>query len=193
VSSTHRASEPADEVLARRVQRGDRDAFELLVARYIRPVSSVIASFGGDAADVEDAVQDAFVRAISGIRTYDPARPFAPWLYEIARNVARRRLSTASARRTEPLSPLHIDGATPPDVLAERREIRSRVATGMIALPEQQRIVFRLHDVDGYSALEVAEIMGLSAGTVRSHLHYARRALRSSLADILDEPQRAQR
>lgn len=185
-------AEPSDEVVAARVQRGDRDALELLVVRYLRPIHAVTASYLGERAEVEDAVQETFLRAIDRIGSYAPDRPFAPWLYQIARNVARSRLATRAARRTEPLP---VDGpaglAPGPDVDAERAEIRGLVDAAIADLPEQQRTAFRLHDVDGFTTNEVARIMGLSAGTVRSHVHHARRALRKALGSSLGEPTNA--
>jgi RNA polymerase sigma-70 factor (ECF subfamily) len=175
---------PSDEELAGRVQRGDRDALERLVRRYVRPVHSVVASFLRESADAEDAVQESFLRAINGIAKYDPARPFAPWLYQVARNVARDRLSADARRRTERIEGDDFEEpAPPPDVTFELAEIRRRVDAGMERLPEQQRTAFRLHDVDGFSTVEAARMMGLSEGTVRSHIHHARRALRTMLAD----------
>lgn len=82
-----------DEGLAGRVQCGDRDALEQLVRRYLRPVHAVASSYLSEPADVEDAAQETFLRALSAIETYEKGRPFAPWLYQIARNVARNRVS----------------------------------------------------------------------------------------------------
>src|SRR5690606_23528949 len=94
----------SDEMLARRLQGGDRAALDQLVRRYLRPVHAVVASFLTEQADVEDAAQETFLRALGAIERYDPRRPFAPWLYQIARNIARNRLSTASRWRMEELS-----------------------------------------------------------------------------------------
>jgi RNA polymerase sigma-70 factor (ECF subfamily) len=186
------SGEPSDEVLAQRVQRGDRDALEQLVRRYLRPIHAVTASYLGEVADVEDAVQETFVRAIEGIAGYQPARPFAPWLYQIARNVARNRLATSARRQVEPLTLGELGEAGPgPEALTERAEIRRLVVSAIDELPEQQRTAFRLHDVEGYTTDEIARIMGLTAGTIRSHVHYARRALRVALASSLGEPRNA--
>jgi RNA polymerase sigma-70 factor (ECF subfamily) len=174
-----------DEVLARRVQRGDRAALERLVTRYLRPIHAVAASYLAERADIEDAVQETFLRALDRIATYQPARRFAPWLYQIARNVARDRVASSARRRTEPLLDSDIEDAGPdPESMLERSEIRRRVAAAIADLPEQQRTAFRLHDVEGYTTNEIARIMGLSAGTVRSHVHYARRTLRGTLANV---------
>jgi RNA polymerase sigma-70 factor, ECF subfamily len=179
----------SDEVLARRVQLGDAQALDELVGRYLRPVHAIIASFMHGAADVEDAVQDTFLRVLNNIASYDATRPFAPWLYEIARNVARSRINSRRRRDTDPLGDeQYRDPAATPDAAAESADVRRRVESALLRLPEQQRIAFTLHDVEGYNSADVAGIMGLSTGTVRSHLFYARRALRAQLADVLLEP-----
>lgn len=180
-----------DEALARKVQAGDRVALERLVRRYVRPVQAVVASFLSDPAEIEDAAQDTFVRALRAIDGYDPGRPFAPWLYQIARNVARNRIEAESVRRTEPL-PIPGPAATEarPDRMAEDAEFRARLARALEDLPEQRRTAFRLVDVEGMGAAEAGRIMGIAPGTVRSHVHHARRHLRSALAahaDVTDE------
>jgi RNA polymerase sigma-70 factor (ECF subfamily) len=170
-----------------RAQRGDRAALERLVRRYLRPVHSVVASFLRERADIEDAVQESFLRALDNIAKYDPARPFAPWLYQVARNVARDRRSADARRATERIEGDDFEEASPrPDATFELAEIRRRVAAAMERLPEQQRTAFRLHDVDGFATGETARIMGLSEGTIRSHVHHARNALRGLLADRPD-------
>lgn len=180
---------PSDEELARRAKGGDPVALDVLVRRYLRPVHAVTRSLLVEPADVDDAVQDTFRRALDGLAGYRPERPFAPWLYQIARNVARSRRSAAGRRRTEPLPDEGPHEPAPdPAVSAELAEIRRLVETEMRALPEQRRTAFRLHDVEGYDTGEVARFMGLSEGTVRSHVHHARRALRAALAARLGEP-----
>src|SRR5690606_31054100 len=145
-----------------------------LVRRYIRPIHALVASYLSEGADVEDAAQETFLRLLDRIQGYDASRPFAPWLYQIARNIARDRLATGSRWRLEPLP---ADGpkspSAGPDVAAERAEIRAHVEAAMARLPEQQRTCFRLHDVEGYTSAEVARMTGLSSGTVRSHVHHA--------------------
>lgn len=187
-----RSTEPADEVLAERVQQGDREALERLVRRYLRPIHGVVASYLTEPADVEDTAQETFLRALDRIAGYDPSRPFAPWLYQIARNLARDRLATRSRWRLEPLPASGPETTAPgPEVALERAEIRAVVDTSIARLPEQRRIAFRLHDVEGYTTNEIARIMGLSPGTVRSHVHFARRSLRAALAGSLGEERNA--
>ncbi|HZD05430.1 MAG TPA: sigma-70 family RNA polymerase sigma factor [Longimicrobiales bacterium] len=181
---------PSDDALVRRVQEGDREAFGLLAGRYLRPVHAVAASFLGERADVEDVAQEAFLRALRAIRTFDPTRPFAPWLYQIARNVARNRLKRMKRHATDPVSSMEESLADPgasPAAGAERSEIRTLLTAAIEELPERRRIAFRLADVDGYPATEVARLMGLTPGAVRAHIHHARRDLRARLAPLLKE------
>lgn len=189
-----RDREPSDEVLARRGLEGDRDALERLVRRYLRPVQAVTAAFLAEQADVEDAVQETFLKALDGLPGYRPAQPFAPWLYQIARNVARNRLTAHARRRTEPL-PLGAgeleEPAPGPAIALELAEVRRLVAAAIADLPEQRRTAFRLHDVEGYETAEIARLMGLADGTIRSHVHHARRSLRATLATKLGEPRNA--
>jgi RNA polymerase sigma-70 factor, ECF subfamily len=181
--SEERLDAAPDEALARRVQRGDAYALEQLVRRYLRPVHAVAASYLPEPADVEDAAQQTFLRALRAIEGYDSDRPFAPWLYQIARNVARNHLAAGARSRTELLSEKLQSALPGPDVVLERSDTRARVDAAMTRLPEQQRTAFYLSDVEGYATSEVARIMGLSTGTVRSHVHHARTALRAALAE----------
>lgn len=187
-----RGSGPPDRALARRVRDGDRQAFAELVRRYLRPVHGVVASFLSEPADVEDAAQETFLRALDGIHGYDADRPFAPWLYQIARNVARNRLGAERRWANTELDEARVSAeAGDPVEEMERSRIRERVEAAIAALPEQRRTAFRLCDVEGYAAAEVAEIMGLAPGTVRSHVHHARHDLRDRLgplAEAREEP-----
>lgn len=182
----------SDEALAGRAQHGDRRALERLVRRYVRPVRAVAASYLWEPADVEDAGQETFLRALRAIESYDTRRPFAPWLYQIARNVARNRVAAGKRWQAED-PPAELPTKAPgPDVVLERSEIRALMGAALARLPEQQRTAFRLADVEGYTAVETASIMGLSPGTVRSHIHRARKALRAVLAPSREEVKNAE-
>jgi RNA polymerase sigma-70 factor, ECF subfamily len=176
-----------DEALARRAQRGDREALEHLVRRYLRPVHAVAASYLPERSDVEDVAQETFLRALAALESYDPGRPFAPWLYQIARNVARDRVSARSRRREESPSETLQSRLPTPDEELERSQVRARVRATIARLPERRRTAFYLHDVEGYGTMEVAGIMGISPGTVRAHVHHARTAVRAALAERREE------
>jgi len=179
----------ADEgVLARRVRDGDRGAFEQLARRYPRPVHAVVASYLVEPADVEDAAHETFLRVLERMHTFDPERRFAPWLYQIARNVARNRRKWLRSRERESGTDMDVPAREPgPYRNVERAEVRRLVREAMDRLPEQRCDAFRLFDVEGYSAEEIARLMGITAGTVRSHVHHARRRLRAELGPLLEE------
>ena len=177
--------EVSDGELARRVQDGDRDAFEALARKYIRPVYAVVSSFLPGQEDIDDSVQETFLRALEKIQSFNTKRPFAPWLYQVARNVARNRWKYLKKRRHEDLSELERLPAEreedDPATHAELSELRQDVAAAIDSLPERQRTAFRLHDVEGFKATEIAEMLGVSDGTVRSNVHHARSVLRKRL------------
>ena len=180
------ARQPPDGWLVQRVQAGDTAAFEELARRYLRPVYAVAGSFLRERADIEDAAQETFLRALDHIRTFDASRPFAPWLYTIARNSARNRRKAAARHAGDPLETVAAAAGDPdPEAQAVHSEVRALVATALDELPEQQRAAFRLFDIEDYSAQEIAALMGISAGTVRAHVFHARRALRERLGPVL--------
>jgi RNA polymerase sigma-70 factor (ECF subfamily) len=184
-ASTVSPHEVSDGELARRVQDGDSDAFEELARKYIRSVYAVVSSFLRGQEDIDDSVQETFLRALEKIQSFNPKRPFAPWLYQVARNVARNRWKYLKSRQHEDLSefervPAEADGENP-GTLAELSELRSNVAAAIDSLPERQRTAFRLHDIDGFKATEIAEMLDVTAGTVRSNVHHARKELRKRL------------
>lgn len=174
-----------DEFLARRVQAGEREAFAELARRYLRPIHAVVGSFLPEPADVEDAAQETFLRALEAIEGFDPDRSFAPWLYQIARNVARNRLDHRRRWRTEDAGDDLASASANPGTSMERTEIRSMVDGVLAHMPDKRRTAFRLFDIEGYTSAETARLMGISEGTVRSHVHHARRKLRTELEPLL--------
>ena len=137
----------SDEALARQVQGGDERALERLVRRYLRPIRVIVTSYLAEPADGEDAAQETFLRAIRAIESYDPERPFAPWLYQIARNVARNHVSARARWQAETPSTTLPSRLPGPDVVGARRDPDARArgigpATGAAAdgvLPRRRR------------------------------------------------------
>lgn len=171
--------EASDAELVARVRRGDRRAADRLLERYLRPCRAVALAITGHEADADDVCQDAFVSAMERIDDCrDPAR-FGGWLLQIVRNAARNALRRETVRRAEPLGD-HPGGSTPATEL-ERSELRTRLLEALGTLSEAHREVVLLHDLEGWKHGEIAERMALPAGTVRSHLHHARRRLREIL------------
>jgi RNA polymerase sigma-70 factor (ECF subfamily) len=177
-----------DAQLVAGVRRGEREAATGLAERYLRGCRAVALAVTGDEADADDVCQDAFVSAMENIdRCRDPER-FAAWLMQIVRNRARDRLRER-ARPVLSLEGLAIESARPsPAVQAEREDAHGRLLRAIGELPEGRREVLLLHDLEGWTHREIAARMNLPAGTVRSHLHHARRHVRRLLPELEDEP-----
>jgi len=175
-----------DAALVARTRAGDAAAFDELVRRHLGAAHAVALSVLGVREDAEDACQDAFVRALRHLDGCDPPEKFRPWLLAIVRNRALDLHRRARRRDTEALADgegaeVPAPGATPLR-LAERAELRTRLAGAIRRLTESQRQVLVLHEIEGWSHPEIGTVMGIDAGTSRAHLFAARRALRRLLS-----------
>jgi RNA polymerase sigma-70 factor, ECF subfamily len=178
-----------DSFLLDRVRRGDMDAYGELVARHARRAYSIAYGILRHREDAEDVVQESFARTLERIERIDAGRPFHPWFYRIVVNTAINLRRTRSRRAAETLRD-DVRSTTPqPDRAAEVGQLRDRLLRALDALPERQRTIVLLADVEELTSMEIAEIMAMPAGTVRYHLHLARRALRH-LLPVPDEEAR---
>lgn len=164
-----------------RAAAGDREAFGELVKRYQAAARRVTRAVTGDAHDADDAAQDAFLSALDRLETYDPGRPFGPWLMRIASNAAIDLIRRRTVRRADALDDTISARGVSPETAAGNAELRERIAAAMAALPERQRIAVTLFDLEGYPHAEIAAILGVPEGTARSDVFHGRRALRKAL------------
>lgn len=167
--------------MAERARTGDRDAFGELIRRHQASVRRACRAVTGHEHDADDAAQDAFLSALDRIETYDPRRPFGPWLMRIATNAAIDLLRRRAVRKTDLLDESLTAASQSPARDAEQAELRQRLAAALAALPERQRVAVSLFDLEGYPHAEIAEVLGIPEGTVRSDVFHARRKLRESL------------
>jgi RNA polymerase sigma-70 factor (ECF subfamily) len=176
--------DPTDERLATLAAGGDRRAFEALVTRHREAVYRLCWSAAGNHADADDAAQETFVRLYRALPTYDPQRPFGPWLRKIAWNCglsARRDAKAGVPVDDGAAAPETADPAPGPAEAAEGNEEHRRVADAVAALPAELRTVMVLRAVEGLSYAEIAETAGIPAGTVMSRLSRARGRLLGAL------------
>ena len=172
---------PNDGELVLRARRGDERAFGLLVERYQRAAYAVAYTVTGRHEDAEDAAQESFLVALQRLEECRSPDRFAGWLMTIVRNRSRNLVRRESLRETDPV-PLSASTRLPsPDRDTERSELRGVLRLALDALPEVQREIVLLHDLEGWKHREIADRLALPSGTVRSHLHFARRALREAL------------
>ncbi len=172
----------------KRALKGDASAFSTLVSRYQRPAYAVALSVLGRHEDAEDAAQEAFVVAIERLEECRNPDRFGGWLLTIVRNRSKNLIRRETLRETDQVPPGATSRTPTPDQEAEASELRRRLEEAMRGLPEVQREIVLLHDLEGWKHREIAERLDLPPGTVRSHLHFARKALRHALRDMPGAP-----
>jgi RNA polymerase sigma-70 factor (ECF subfamily) len=170
-----------DDEIVRDVQAGARARFGLLVRRHHTRIRLAVRGVLGDTADVDDAVQQAFVQAFAAISSYAGGASFATWLTRIALNEAlmrarRARQATRVARLEVPPGP-----AESPEQAAAAREAMAHVEAAAVRLRPVHREVLQLRHVTGLSLAEIAGHLGVTEGAVKVRLHRARAALRRAL------------
>ena len=171
----------SDDRLVRKAREGDRGAFEALVGRYQRPAYLAALGVTGSPEDAEDVAQEAFIVALERLdECRDPSR-FAGWFLTIVRNRARNYIRRESLRRMEEIPAGTATRGPDPARELESGELRRRLAKAMEGLSEVRRQVVLMHDLEGWKHREIGEVLGIPPGTVRSHLHFARKALREAL------------
>jgi len=167
--------------LVRAALMGQSQAFGVLVTRYMRPGYLVALSVTGNPEDAEDVSQEAFLVALKRLEDCRDPGKFGGWFLTIVRNRAKNLLRRERLRRGEELTPEISPGVGGPAEDLKQLEIREQLSMGMEGLSEIRREVLLLHDLEGWKHREIAERLGVPDGTVRSHLHFARKHLRDRL------------
>jgi RNA polymerase sigma-70 factor (ECF subfamily) len=186
-----------DQQLVERAQRGDKRAFELLVAKYQRKLGRLLSRMVRDPSEVEDVTQEAFIKAYRALPSFRGESAFYTWLYRIAINTAKnylvalgRRAPTTTefdhedAENFEEAESLR-DSATPESEL-HGKQIAATVNRAVEALPEDLRTAITLREIEGLSYEEIAGVMNCPIGTVRSRIFRAREAIAAELRPLLD-------
>lgn len=186
-----------DQAVVRRVLKGDVDAFSALVNRYQDRIYSVALNYVSNPEDAVDVTQDAFLKAYTKLRTFDSASSFYTWLYRIAINTAIDFIRKRKSRPVDSLDderyaeagfePVSKDPASDPEKVAARTEQAGVLRAAIGSLSDKLRAVVVLHDVEGLSQEEVAEILKVPVGTVKSRVSRARAELRDLLRKQLGE------
>jgi RNA polymerase sigma-70 factor, ECF subfamily len=186
-----------DVQLVHRVQQGDKQAFDLLILKYQRKIQRLLSRMLRDQSDIDDVMQEAFIKAYRALPQFRGDSAFYTWLYRIAINTARnwmasqsRRPSTPSlnqSREDETFDEIDnlIDNNTPESAMASR-EIVDTVNAAIDHLPEDLRTAIVLREIDGLSYEEIAEAMDCPIGTVRSRIFRAREAIATRLRPVLE-------
>ncbi len=197
-----RSSQQADEVaescsLVRQAQAGDLAAFDELVRRHQERIYGLCYHMTSNHEDAHDLAQDAFVKAWQALKNFKGDSSFFTWVYRIAVNTCLNHLKTRRNRTLHlSLNDLDVNPENNPELVAlvsdrtPRRdaglsELHRRLNESMQKLSEEHRAVVTLHDVQGLPHDEIARILGVNPGTVRSRLFYARQQLQAWLSDMV--------
>ena len=182
-----------EQKLIDRVLEGDLSAFEPLVTEYQKRIYNLALRMTKNPADAEDMTQEAFLKAFRSLASFRRDSGFYVWVYRIASNLCIDFLRREKLRNEEPLVQTDGDGEERalelPDLRAlpeeevQRQEIREALRTGFDALPPRQRQILTLRDINGLSYGEIAAVLELEEGTVKSRISRARAAL----AELLSE------
>jgi len=186
-----------DRQLVARAQRGDKQAFELLVEKYQRKLARLLSRFIRDPAEVEDVTQEAFIKAYRALPAFRGDSAFYTWLYRIGINTAKNYLM-AMGRRAPTSTEVEAEDAegfeegeqlrdinTPESVLLSN-EIAETVNSTIEQLPEELRQAIQMREIEGMSYEEIAQAMNCPIGTVRSRIFRAREAIAERLRPLLD-------
>ncbi len=187
----------ADNVIVERVVKGDVEAFGILVQRYQDRIYSAVHNYVSNPDDAVDIAQDAFVKAYAKLRSFDAGSAFYTWLYRIAVNTAidflrRRKSRPADSLDDERFTTVGFEPAsrnprTNPERVALLAEQRTALRASIGRLSDKLRAVLVLHDVEGLSQEEVADILKIPVGTVKSRVSRARAELRDLLSKQLGD------
>jgi len=186
-----------DRQLVERAQRGDKRAFELLVAKYQRKLGRLLARFIRDPAEVEDVTQEAFIKAYRALPAFRGESAFYTWLYRIGINTAKNYLMALGRRAptSTEVEPGDAEGfedgeqlrdINTPESLLLSSEIARTVNATIEELPEELRTAIQLREIEGMSYEDIARIMDCPIGTVRSRIFRAREAIAERLRPLLE-------
>lgn len=177
---------PSDGELVERARGGEEAAYGALVERYMRAAYVVALSVTRRHEDAEDAAQESFLVALERLEECRNPDKFGGWLMTIVRNRSRNLIRRESLRETDPVPESTSSMEPTPEGMTEQAELRSHLTEALAELPEVQRQIVLLHDMEGWKHREIAQRLGIPSGTVRSHLHFARKALRKSLGAVVE-------
>ncbi len=185
--------EHGERILLERAKSGDIIAFEELIGSYQKRVFNLALRIIGNYDDAADLAQEAFVRIYKAISSFKEQSSFSTWVYRITTNVCLDEIRKRKNRKVVyidediqtddgEMKRQVISSDPGPDEAAERSEIRRIVNDAINRLPEEQRVVITLRDLQGMSYEEIARILELPAGTVKSRINRARLALKNMLS-----------
>ncbi len=177
-----------DDDLILRAQRGEKEAYGLLVRAYMQPAYYSALALVGSHDEAMDLSQQAFIRAWMAIRKFEVGRRFFTWYYRILRNLCLNRLRDRAAQAAPMAHFDHLidvaDDEQDPALETDRALLRDRVRAALGRLRPEEREIIVMRDFDGQTYAEIADLLECPLGTVMSRLYYARKHLKEMLEDL---------
>lgn len=171
----------SDATLVERAENGDLGAFAVLYERHWERAFGLARAYVRGHEDAEDVTQESMIAALERLKQCSRPHRFGGWLMAIVRNRSMNYVRSRAVRHAEQI-PHDMAAATPdPDRAASVTELRGSINVGLAALSETRRAVFLMHDLEGWKHREIAELLDMECGSVRSSLWHARRDLRGAL------------
>ena len=188
------SNQSSDKKLVKRVQRGDKGAFDLLVLKYQHKIVNLVMRYVRDPELAQDITQEAFIKAYRALPRFRGDSAFYTWMYRIAVNTAKNHLA---AQRRRPMN-VELDLQDPdqydlhaqlketdtPEAITLSNETREAVERAIAALPEDLRTAIILRELEGMSYEEIAQTMECPVGTVRSRIFRARDAISKKIGSL---------
>ena len=199
-ASPNAGNRELDQALVVRAQQGDKKAFGLLVEKYHRKLGRLLSRMIRDQAEVEDVVQESFIKAYRALNSFRGDSAFYTWLYRIGINTAKNYL-VGLGRRPQVMQEVDIDDVEnfddghemrtmeTPETELMTKQIAQTVNDTMAGLPDELRVAITLRELEGLSYEEIAAIMQCPIGTVRSRIFRARETIAAKLRPLLDTPE----
>ena len=194
--SDNESQNKIDLEIVKRVQRGDKSAFDLLVIKYQHKLAKLITPYVRDRDDVLDVVQESFIKAYKALPRFRGDSAFYTWLYRIAINTAKNYL-TAQSRRpprfdVDAMEAEYYDGGsalhdnTTPESNIAKQEIKDAIDRAISNLPEELKMAITLREFEAMSYDEIADVMECPVGTVRSRIFRAREAIDNEIKPLIE-------
>jgi len=190
-------NEQLDKDLVKRVQQGDKSAFDLLVIKYQHRIIQLVNRYIKDPSEAQDVAQEAFIKAYRALPNFRGDSAFYTWLYRIAINTAKNYLLSRSRRYSNYQVDIQdaeqienapqLQGSETPEYLLMNDDIVNTIETVIDNLPEEMRIAIMLREFEGMSYDEIAQTMECPVGTIRSRIFRAREAIDKKLLPLLDK------
>ena len=186
-----------DQKLVEKAQKGDKQAFSILVEKYQLKLYRLISRMVRDQSEIEDIVQDSFIKAYRAINSFRGDSAFYTWLYRIGINTAKNHL-VSLGRRPKAMDAVDIEeienfqdaqdlrSVETPETTLMNNQITATVNNAAESLPDELKQAFKLREMDGHSYEEISEMMGCPIGTVRSRIFRARDAIAEKLKPLIE-------